>query len=86
MKHKSHIIKVMCLTAMARPRRNPTTGEWWDGKIGTWFFTEQVAAKRTSKNCPAGTLETKTMNANRESHVKMCLDNILPVIEGKWPS
>ena len=34
-KHKSHIPKVMCLAASARPRKNPTTGEWWDGKIGT---------------------------------------------------
>ena len=33
--HKSHIIKAMCLTAMARPRQNPVTGEWWDGRIGT---------------------------------------------------
>jgi len=37
-KHKSHIIKVMCLTAMARPQQNPVTKESWVGKIGTWFF------------------------------------------------
>jgi hypothetical protein len=37
-KHKSHIEKVMCLTAVARPRQNPQNREWWDGKIGTCFF------------------------------------------------
>ena len=64
--HKSYIIKAMCLTAMAHPRKNPVTGEWWDGKIGTWFFVRQEPAQRSSKNCPAGTLETKSYNMNRK--------------------
>lgn len=37
-KHKSHIEKVMCLTVVAHPRQNPSVGEWWDGKVETWFF------------------------------------------------
>ena len=49
-KHKSHIEKVMCRTAVAGPRQNPQNGEWWYRKIGTWFFVEQIPAKRTSKN------------------------------------
>jgi hypothetical protein len=49
-KHKSHIKKIMFLTAVVHPRKNPITGEWWDGKIGTWFFAEQVPAKLDSKN------------------------------------
>ena len=44
-KHKNHIEKAMCLTAMAHPRQDPVTGVWWNGKIGTWFFVEQVPAK-----------------------------------------
>ncbi len=44
--HKNHIPKAMCLTAMARPRKDPFTGDWWDGKIGTWFFVHKVATKR----------------------------------------
>jgi len=44
-KHKNHIEKAMCLTAMARPRQDPVTGVWWKGKIGTWFFVRQEAAK-----------------------------------------
>jgi hypothetical protein len=49
-KHKSHIEKAMCLTAMAHPHQDPVTGVWWDGKLGTWFFVKQVSAKRSSKN------------------------------------
>jgi hypothetical protein len=37
-KHKRHIKKVMCLTAVVRPQQNCQNGEWWDGKIGTCFF------------------------------------------------
>jgi hypothetical protein len=46
-KHKAHIEKIMCLTATARPRQNPVTGVWWDGKIGTWFFYDTVPAKQS---------------------------------------
>ena len=84
-KHKSHLVKVMCLTATARPRKNPVNGEWWDGKVGTWFFVEKVAAARTSKNRPAGTLETKTVKVTKEVTVDMILTNLLPAIEAKWP-
>lgn len=85
-KHKSHLIKVMCLTAMAHPRQNPEPGEWWDGKIGTWFFTTKVRAKRSSRNRAAGTLETKTVKVNREVFVQKCIDDLLPAIEEKWPA
>ena len=84
-KHKSHIEKVMCLTAVVRPRQNPMNEEWWDGKIGTWFFVEQIPAKRTSKNRPAGTLETKSFKVGKKESVEMYLDNLLPGIILKWP-
>ena len=84
--HKSHIIKVMCLCASARPRQNHETGEWWDGKIGMWFFAEKVPAQRTSKNRPAGTIETKSITINTINFVKMVIDDLLPAIEEKWPA
>jgi hypothetical protein len=37
-KHKSHIEKAMCLTAMACPHQDPVTGVWGDGKLGTCFL------------------------------------------------
>ncbi len=76
----------MCLTAMARPRQDPVTGVWWDGKIGTWFFVHKVAAKRNSKNRPAGTLETETYNVNKENSTEMYIDKLLPAIIEKWPA
>jgi hypothetical protein len=85
-KHKSHIIKAMCLCASARPRQNPETGDWWDGKIGMWFFVEYVAAKRGSKNRPAGTIETKPVNVDKKVFVQMVVDDLLPAIEEKWPA
>ena len=33
-KHKSHIMKVMFLCAVARPHDNPCSKTWWDGKLG----------------------------------------------------
>ncbi len=46
--HKSHIPKAMCLTAVMCPCPNPVTGVWWDRKIGTWFFVEQIPAVMSS--------------------------------------
>lgn len=59
-KHKSHTTKVMFVCATARPRFDETTGEClFDGKIGLWPVVAKVPAARTSKNWPAGTIETK---------------------------
>ena len=85
-RHKNHIPKAMCLTAMARPRKDPVTGVWWDGKIGTWFFVHKVAAKRGSKNRPAGTLVTETYNVNKENSLDLYIDKLLPAIVEKWPA
>ena len=51
-----------------------------------WFFVEYVAAKRNSKNHPAGTIKTKSVNVDNKNFVKMVIDNLLPVIEEKWPA
>ena len=84
-KHKSHVEKVMCLTAIARPRKNPDTGRWWDGKIGTWFYVEQVAAQRTSKNRAKGTLIWKSFKVGRKESIEMYVTKLLPAIVEKWP-
>ena len=53
--HKSHIEKIMFITAMARPRMLPD-GTWFDGKIGIWPCTEDYTTKRRSKHGPKGTV------------------------------
>ena len=70
----------MFLTAMARPRVDQQTGVWWDGKIGTWCFAEQVPAQRNSINRPAGTLETKTINVTWEVTVHYYINHLFPTI------
>ena len=85
-RHKSHIEKAMCITAIARPRKNVVTGEWWDGKIGTWFFVKQVPAERRSRYRPAGTLEPKNVSVNKNTFAAMLVDNVIPAIEAKWPT
>ena len=74
----------MCLCASARPCQNPETGEWCDGKIGIWFFVEYVTAQRASKNCPAGTTETKSINVDKKVFLKIVINNLLPAVEERW--
>jgi hypothetical protein len=41
-RHKSHILKVMFLAAIARPRYDGAGNCVFDGKIGMWPFVERV--------------------------------------------
>jgi hypothetical protein len=45
-----HLIKVMFLFAVARPRFNAAGACTFDGKIGMWPFVEKTFARRRSKN------------------------------------
>ena len=83
-KHKSHIDKVMFLAATAKPRWDPHKKCWFDGKLGIWPFAEKIAAKRSSVNRPAGTLEWKTYNVNRLEYLKMMVEKVIPAIQEKW--
>ncbi|XP_042067880.1 uncharacterized protein LOC121811115 [Salvia splendens] len=58
----------------------------FDGKIGIFLFTKHVAAKRSSKNRQAGTMETKPIESITKDVGRDCLINkILPAIIAKWP-
>ncbi|KAF0747401.1 hypothetical protein AaE_007744 [Aphanomyces astaci] len=85
-KSKHFINKVMFLSAVARPRWDPVKNEWFDGKIGTWHFTTKVPAVRGSRNRPAGTMQTTTVNVTRDVYKAMLIDNVIPAIKDKWPS
>ena len=48
-RHKNHIIKVMFLSAVGRPRRDTYRNRHFDGKLGIWpFVVEKVAARSSS--------------------------------------
>lgn len=59
-------VQVMFLCAVGKPHERPD-GTFFDGKIGIWHFTVQVAAVRSSKNRPRGTMETKNVNVTAET-------------------
>jgi hypothetical protein len=83
--HKSHIDKVMFLAATAKPRWDPHNRQMWDGKVGLWPFARLQPAQCNSDNRPAGTLEWKNYNVNRDAYRAMLIDNVLPAIQEKWP-
>jgi hypothetical protein len=83
--HKSHILKVMFLVAVARPRfeGNKCT---FDGKIGAWPFVEQVVVQQTSVNRPAGTVETKPVSVRTlTKYREFLIEKVLSAIKEKWP-
>lgn len=82
---KRFISKVMFLTAVARPRYDYKTRKVWDGKVGIWPFTHQVAAQRSSRNRPAGTMETKSLNIDKETFKDYIVGKVIPAIKAKWP-
>jgi transcriptional regulator with XRE-family HTH domain len=85
-KHKSHIEKVMFLSAVARPRFNAQGDMTWDGLIGIWPFTRQVAAQHGSVNRPAGTIETKNVNVTKDVYREFMITKVIPAIKAKWPN
>jgi hypothetical protein len=84
-RHKSHIIKVMFLAAVAQPRFNAAGECTFDGKIGMWPFAELQPAKRNSVNRPHGTMEWKQLSVTKERHRDMLIYKVIPAIKQKWP-
>ncbi|XP_042012025.1 uncharacterized protein LOC121760418 [Salvia splendens] len=85
-KNKKFISKIMFMCAVCRPLFGVHGEVLFDGKIGIFPFTKQVAAKRSSKNRQAGTMEKKPIESITTNVVRECLINkILPAIIAKWP-
>jgi hypothetical protein len=84
-RHKSHILKVMFLAAIARPRYNNAGECTFDGKIEIWPFVERVPARRASVNRPAGTIETKPVSVTTDIYRQFMVEKVLPAIKLKWP-
>jgi hypothetical protein len=84
-RHKSHILKVMFLAAVARPRYTAEGECSFDGKIGIWPFVERVQAQRGSVNRPAGTWETKPVSVTAERYRTFMIEKVLPAIKASWP-
>jgi hypothetical protein len=83
--HKSHIEKVMFLSAVARPRYDEHGVCVFDGKIGIWPFVKQAAAQRASANRPRGTMVTTCVTVTKAVYTAMIINNVIPAIREKWP-
>ncbi len=83
--NKDHIMKVMFLCAVARPRFNANGECYFDGKIGMWPFIEYVRAQRDSNNRPRGTIITRTVSCNRDRYRQFVCQHVVPAIKEKWP-
>jgi hypothetical protein len=89
-KHKSHIQKMMFLTAMARPQmvEKPNGSKvWFDGKIGMWPCRRIVKAKRSSTNRPAGTdlIEPRSMDSEYYRELVCLPGGLLDKVKEKMP-
>ena len=84
-KSKLFIPKIMFLCAVARPRHDRHDNSFFDGKIGIWPFVKQVAAKRSSRNRPAGTTELKPITVTKEVYREYLISKVYPAIRAKFP-
>jgi hypothetical protein len=85
-RHKGHIIKVMFLAAVARPRIDVVTGRClFDEKIGIWPFVEEQAARLVSANRPRGTPELRPVTVTAERYLNFVLNKVMPTIKRVWP-
>ncbi|KAF0728389.1 hypothetical protein Ae201684_013753 [Aphanomyces euteiches] len=82
-KSKNFITKVMFLAAVARPRHDEATNQFFDGKLGMWPFVIQEPAKRTSKNRARDTLISTPISVTSEVYFDMLVSNVLPAIKRK---
>ena len=85
MTNKNSIVKVMFLTAVAKPRHGEGGVVTFDGKIGIWAFVIETPAKRESRNRKRGTLELKSMKVTRDVMRDYLCNKVVPAIQDKWP-
>ena len=84
--HKSHITKVMFLSAVARPRFLPHDKQWFDGLIGIYPVGDLGAYQRnTAGKHRAGDPKWVDQGMTRERYRSMLLEQVLPDIKAKMP-
>ncbi len=93
--NKNHVMKVMFLAAIARPRYDNDgictfdgkIGMWptFDGKIGMWPLIERAPALRASVNRPRGAIVTRPETCTRQLYKNLLIEHVIPAIKAKWP-
>ncbi|KAI2507526.1 hypothetical protein MHU86_6914 [Fragilaria crotonensis] len=83
--NKDHIIKVMFLTAVARPRFDEDGVCTFDGKIGMFPFVDYIPAQRASRNRPRGAIVTTPFSVTKNRYREFMVTKVIPAIKEKWP-
>jgi hypothetical protein len=83
--NKNHIMKVMFLAAIARPRYDNEGICTFDGKIGMWPLIEQIPALRASRNRPRGAIVTRPVTCTGQVYKNLMIEHVIPAIKEKWP-
>ena len=83
--HKSFLMKIMFLCAVARPRYDMNKNAWFDGKIGIWPIGKWEPAKRSSKKRAKGTPVWKNQCITQDVYHEYLIQKFLPVVKERWP-
>ena len=62
--HKSQRKKTIILAAVGRPRPDKANNQSFDGKVGLFPLTRQVAGQRNGRHRAAGTIGTRMVEVN----------------------
>ena len=78
--------KLMFLGVVGRPCWDFSQNQLFNGKVGMFPLAREVAAKRTSVNRVAGTIEWKPIpKITKVIYEEFMLEKVLPAILSKWP-
>ena len=83
--HKSFLMKIMFLCAVARPRYNTNKNAWFDGKIGIWPIRKWEPVKWSSKKRTKGLPVWKNQCITRDVYREYVIQKFLPVVKVRWP-
>ena len=83
--HKSFLMKIMFLCAVARPRYDTNKNTWFDGKIGIWPIGKCEPAKPSLKKRAKGMPVWKNQCIMQDVYQEYLIQKLLPAIKERWP-
>ena len=84
--HKSFLMKIMFLCAVARPRYNMDKNTWFDGKIGIWPIGKWELVKQSSKKRAKGMPVWKNQCTTQDVYREYLIQKFLPAVKERWPT
>lgn len=81
-KHKSHIMKVMFLCCVGRPKR--INGVWEDTKVGCWPIVGTAQQKKRGKRA-RGEWKFVKKSIDYELYKQYLIEKVLPMLRSKLP-